>query len=247
MWPLLPLIGKVASWAAPFIQSGIENRMNRKMSEYSYSKDLDMWNRQNEYNSPKMQMQRFGQAGLNPNLIYDKVNSTPATMPKYNPPQQKFNVPDPMAILNSFQDFALKSKQLDLLKQQIDLTGQKNTNEDIKNGLLNLSLNLKDPIAFKKAMANGWGDILPSDSKSMSEYQLQGLQLGNQKRENEIANLFEKVGISQSQKQWLQMKLENMQKTGVNIDKDQILYRLLSDMFGDKVLQFKNFVKTKPF
>lgn len=33
---------------------------------------------QNEYNSPEEQMKRFIAAGLNPNLIYDKVNNTPS-------------------------------------------------------------------------------------------------------------------------------------------------------------------------
>ena len=41
---------------------------------------LDMWNRNNAYNSPAMQMQRFKEAGLNPHLIYGQGtpgNSSP--------------------------------------------------------------------------------------------------------------------------------------------------------------------------
>lgn len=36
--------------------------------------ELEMWNLQNEYNSPKAQMQRFKEAGLNPMLAYTQGN-----------------------------------------------------------------------------------------------------------------------------------------------------------------------------
>ena len=59
-------------------------RANREMAEYQYSKELEMWNRMNDYNSPESQMQRFAAAGLNPNLIYGQGNSGNAsTMPHY--------------------------------------------------------------------------------------------------------------------------------------------------------------------
>ena len=37
----------------------LQNQENRKLAEYQYSKDLEMWNRANEYNTPANQMQRF--------------------------------------------------------------------------------------------------------------------------------------------------------------------------------------------
>ncbi len=37
--------------------------------------DLEMWNKQNEYNSPAKQMERFKAAGLNPNLMYSQGSS----------------------------------------------------------------------------------------------------------------------------------------------------------------------------
>lgn len=38
--------------------------------------NVDMWNLANEYNSPKSQMLRYQEAGLNPNLIYSQQNTT---------------------------------------------------------------------------------------------------------------------------------------------------------------------------
>ena len=42
----------------------------RWLAEYQYQKDLEMWNKQNEYNNPSNQMARLKDAGLNPNLVY---------------------------------------------------------------------------------------------------------------------------------------------------------------------------------
>lgn len=44
------------------------------MADYSYNQELEQWNRENAYNSPLAQMQRYQEAGLNPNLIYGQSN-----------------------------------------------------------------------------------------------------------------------------------------------------------------------------
>lgn len=67
--------------ASPYIQMGTQylmdrdaakrqNRENRKLAEYQNSANLEYMRQQNAYNTPQMQMQRFKEAGLNPNLIY---------------------------------------------------------------------------------------------------------------------------------------------------------------------------------
>lgn len=38
--------------------------------QLQYQQNLDLWNKQNEYNAPTAQMQRLQAAGLNPNLVY---------------------------------------------------------------------------------------------------------------------------------------------------------------------------------
>lgn len=52
-----------------------QNKGNMKLAEYQYEKNLEQWMRENEYNSPKSQMQRYADAGLNPNLIYGSGSS----------------------------------------------------------------------------------------------------------------------------------------------------------------------------
>lgn len=50
-------------------------KYNKKLAEQQNQFNLDMWNLQNEYNSPSSQMRRFAEAGLNPNLIYGQGSS----------------------------------------------------------------------------------------------------------------------------------------------------------------------------
>lgn len=56
------------------IGSAISQRQNynysKKLMELQYQQNLDLWNKQNEYNAPSAQMQRLRAAGLNPNLVY---------------------------------------------------------------------------------------------------------------------------------------------------------------------------------
>lgn len=57
-------------------------------SELAYQRELQMWEKQNLYNSPEAQMQRFMAAGLNPHLIYGGGSSSAGnatSFPQYHP------------------------------------------------------------------------------------------------------------------------------------------------------------------
>lgn len=51
---------------------------SKQLMDYQNQMNIDNWNLQNEYNSPKAQMQRYIDAGLNPNLIYSKSDMSGA-------------------------------------------------------------------------------------------------------------------------------------------------------------------------
>lgn len=64
-----------------FISDAIGYHRQKKLMDKQYEQALDMWNRQNEYNDPAAQMERFHRAGLNPDLIYSQMgNGSPAQM-----------------------------------------------------------------------------------------------------------------------------------------------------------------------
>lgn len=61
--------GSKANENAIYMQR-IQNNFNKRQATTSWNRAVDMWNRQNVYNSPKEQMNRLLQANLNPNLMY---------------------------------------------------------------------------------------------------------------------------------------------------------------------------------
>lgn len=103
------------------------NAANRKLSEYEWNKNLEMWNLQNQYNSPAAQMQRYKDAGLNPNLVYGQGSSGNATtLPKYSAPTmqpvtvnpQLLRLENALGVLGNYMDYRIKSAQEEQIKAQ---------------------------------------------------------------------------------------------------------------------------------
>lgn len=62
--------------AATGVISGLADAYQDKSAlAYQNKQNIKLWNMQNEYNNPKAQMQRYIDAGLNPNLIYSQQNT----------------------------------------------------------------------------------------------------------------------------------------------------------------------------
>jgi hypothetical protein len=150
--------------------------MNKSMAQDEYQKNIDMWNRANEYNTPKAQMDRFTEAGLNPNLIYGQGSSgnTATQLPKYTAPQANFNY-KPLSIapiLGMYQDFTLKQAQIDNVREQnkvikaeaaikeADAWNRKGINT-LKARLLDQGYSLKQIELKLKGILTGEQDVLP--------------------------------------------------------------------------------------
>lgn len=132
------IIGGAASLASSGIQAKTAKyntdrtiAANRQMAEYEFSKNLEMWNKGNEYNSPAAQMERLKEAGLNPNLVYGSGSvsgNSSGSLPEYNAPTAQYNYKPPVDwgdVISSFQDVQLKQAQIDNVKKQnqgIDLS-----------------------------------------------------------------------------------------------------------------------------
>lgn len=82
--PLVPLIAGAASLGSSLINANSTAKTNQRQQDYNekmYDRQradaLADWNMQNAYNSPSQQMQRYKEAGLNPNLIYGQMTNSP--------------------------------------------------------------------------------------------------------------------------------------------------------------------------
>lgn len=99
---------------------------NKELAQYGYSKDLEMWNKGNEYNSPAAQMERLKEAGLNPNLVYGTgsvAGNTSGSLPQYNAPSVRYDYKAPVDwgnVLANFQDVQLRQAKIDNVKAQTE-------------------------------------------------------------------------------------------------------------------------------
>lgn len=66
----LPIVGSLLGGSLDRAQSQRNQMFQQGMSDMEFARNVQFWHMQNEYNSPKAQMQRFADAGLNPHLIY---------------------------------------------------------------------------------------------------------------------------------------------------------------------------------
>lgn len=95
------IIGGLGSIVGSAIGAGAQRRaniQNMQLAKYqnnwqtaendkAYARSVEMWNMQNQYNSPTAQMSRLRQAGLNPNLVYGSgvTGNNAGSAPQYQP------------------------------------------------------------------------------------------------------------------------------------------------------------------
>lgn len=103
-------------------QSSLNKRTrewNEKMRSLSRQEALSDWNMQNEYNSPRAQMQRYRDAGLNPHLIYGQSNESPvvksADTPSWNPRSPDIQL-DAAPAIQAYQNTRMQEAQIDNLE-----------------------------------------------------------------------------------------------------------------------------------
>lgn len=128
------LIAGLAQGVATIGGSLVQGQTNMAQMQYNQEqydrqrKDaLSDWTMQNEYNSPKAQMARYKDAGLNPNLIYGQMTNSPAirSSDMSNAHLAPANPSGAIAEgLQRYQETALQRAQVDNLKKQNDVLTQ---------------------------------------------------------------------------------------------------------------------------
>lgn len=201
-------------------------QLNKQLADYEYSKNLDMWNRANAYNDPSQQMARLKAAGLNPNLVYGSgaaAGNMASQLPKYQAPGVQYNAPSGMqlsgfnnaaSLLSQYQDFRLKSAQLDNLKAQRDQITQETFNKSIMGRLLDAKV-FGIGIANRKASELLDTDISRGIAENISRRAVAGYapekaRIENDKLQAGVDALLQ--GISESQ----QRIVESQSRTGLN-------------------------------
>lgn len=109
-------------WGVARVNTDRSIAANKELAEYQYSKDLEMWQKANEYGSPQAQMERLKGAGLNPNMVYGSgsaAGASPSQLPKYQAPNVQYAYKSPVdlgSVIGLYQDVALKGAQIENVK-----------------------------------------------------------------------------------------------------------------------------------
>lgn len=117
----------------------VTNEYNRRQQERQNKWNLQMWNLQNQYNSPLEQMKRLRSAGLSPDMMYgansQNMGNASSTAQGTNPIPAQAPQIDPMMF-----------QQIELMKAQKYKTLMEGDNVDKQNKIL-------DETGLRKAMA----------------------------------------------------------------------------------------------
>lgn len=247
--PNIPLIAAGAALAGQAVSAasvGKQNKKSRQWAAAMYRRQrqdaLDDFQMQNEYNSPKAQMQRFKDANLNPHLIYGQgdngnsfqVRSSDAPTPEFNPTSV-----DGGSIVSAYQDTAMKKQQTDNLTTQNEnlrlqglLTaaqtvgtqaGTLKTLTDTETGKFNLGYmqETKDMMIKKLINEIDQGAASVDKTKADTKFTLDQNERAAQmqvpqmaKLWQEIKNLKEGVKLSQAQREKIAQEIINLEKDG---------------------------------
>lgn len=136
--------------------SSATKKQNRRM--------IDFWKMQNDYNSPRQQMQRLQEAGLNPNLIYgDSVSGATGRADSVGTPSRPSNI-NPLGDMLQYQNVRQRSAQEDLLQQQIQTEMERKR----------LTSNQADKVFFEAANQN-----YADQDNPIVRHTLEGMKLRN--------------------------------------------------------------------
>jgi hypothetical protein len=185
---------------------------------------IELWNMQNAYNTPKQQMQRFAEAGLNPNLIYKQSNeAAPIRSTDYVAPQLNEGLLDVLGKSNAIEVQNLNKESMKL----------RNQNQELQNDILRSQAeDLKQKPFFQNQQATASYDNLVEGTNLKRQERSQRdttnpLEVIKMERQNKILDEQFK-GLSQNNQfqklsQPIQLEIakatkENLGKIGTGLD-----------------------------
>lgn len=165
---------------ANIVAQGKTNKKTREWNEKMYGIQrqhaLEDWRMQNEYNSPTAQMQRFRDAGLNPNLIYGQSNEggvvRSTDVKSWNPQAPKS---ESVPVMDRYFNAQMKEAQINNLKAQNDnILAQKNLIDAQTKGVLKEVENKDSQIGLRQWQLDSGKSLLPG-SLEMQDWKIRTL------------------------------------------------------------------------
>lgn len=162
-------LGTILGSGLGVISSLFSNLFGKNENELSYRRQLDMWNKQNEYNHPAAQMARLAQAGLNPHLVYgtgNVANSVSSSSPKYTP--TKF---DPYTQFGS----------LGAMEQVVANNQTRQTDANVREADARIEKTIQEKLDIQEKRQQNYQDLLIKQQKVI-EYKLKNAKTEVEKK-----------------------------------------------------------------
>lgn len=126
-----------------------QNNWQTAENDKAWLRNVEMWNMQNQYNSPTAQMSRLRQAGLNPNLVYGSgvTGNNAGSTPQYQPakiqratmePYRGWNLGISDAV-STFMAMRQNKAQVENMEAQNKLIKEQARTEGIRQGNIAMS------------------------------------------------------------------------------------------------------------
>lgn len=209
------LISGIANIAA----TALQNKANMDLAKYSYEQQQQMIAQQNEYNSPKAQMARYEEAGLNPHLIYGSGQQSAGNqsqIARYEAPQMSKADLTP-AVTQAMNQIMMK-KDLDLKEAEMQLRHQQFENLKEEQFRIRAERHSKDIENMWNSYITGFDPGLVSQVGDMDKI-AHGMR--TRRYSGELMNLSSMYEYRQAQKAYLKVQEE---VAGMNLKQKQYYY-----------------------
>lgn len=244
---LFDFIGGLAQAGAQIGSTAMTNQANKAAADLAYQREVEMWNLNNQYNSPASQMARLQSAGLNPNMVYGSgtvAGNTSGDYPKYQPPRYDFTtgVPNVMALMNASADLKLKGAQERNINASTSATVQRTVNDTVREFLLRLESAGKLTANQKALIDKKLADLQLDTARGLQKFQLQSAEAGAEKLGYEAKTAktaSEREALDKEFAQWR----NDLAKQGVNVNDPAALrmfFRSMKSMGLDPQDMLKN-------
>lgn len=220
----------------------LTNVKNRKFSREMYNRQrqdsLADWAMQNEYNSPRAQMQRFQEAGLNPNLIYGQANYG-ADIRSSNSSSGNAQAPS-QRLVGEYMDVRQRSAQMDLLAQNMELIKSNIRKNDAQSTAVLASVPGIEQNIKRGAVKLALEQSLVGYQQEGARLGVEGLKVGIKKTEADTDRILAEIPIMQARnereaamnKQSIDESLARIRKIGSEIGRIGVENRLTEEQIS---------------
>lgn len=219
------------------------NQANAELAKYNWEQQKDMWNAQNQYNTPSAQMSRYRDAGLNPNLIYGQgSNGNSTSIPTPATPTMQAAHVDRIpyeTLVGGLGDDLLKAYNFKLQREKLENDSDLSASQAAAQ---RAEANKKTAEIAEIGMrtSKGWQDY--EQSRELFGYSRKAADLNVKQMEVNIANANERLKNWPLERQRLNMEIDLMSS---NVAKNYSQAKLFSQQILESAQRIVNLAAEK--